>query len=94
MWLLTLLGLRREEVGGLRWCDVNLSDGTLTVSQARVDVNGRDLIEPPKTDRSFRTLPIPARELAALKAMRKQHIEERMLVGQPFAPSDLLHVAA
>ena len=57
-FLLTLLGLRREETGGLRWCDVDLTDGTLTISKARVDVNGRDLIEPPKTDRSFRTLPI------------------------------------
>jgi integrase len=89
-FLLTLLGLRREETGGLRWCDVDLTDGTLTISQARVDVNGRDLIEPPKTDRSFRTLPIPARELAALKAMRKRHIEERMRVGQQLAPTDLL----
>ncbi len=87
---LTLLGLRREEVGGLRWCDLDLTDGTLSVVQARVDVNGRNLIEPPKTDRSIRDLPIPARELATLKAMRAVHLRERMQVGNPLCEIDLL----
>lgn len=87
---LTLLGLRREEVGGLRWCDVDLTDSTLSIVQARVDVNGRNLIEPPKTGRSVRELPIPARELAVLKAMRKVHIEERLAVGNPLCETDLL----
>ena len=37
----TLLGLRREEVAGLRWADVNLQRGELRITRARVDVNGR-----------------------------------------------------
>jgi integrase len=37
---LTLLGLRREEVGGLRWSDLDLRTGALRIRQARVDVNG------------------------------------------------------
>ena len=41
---LTLLGLRREEVGGLRWSDIDLDAGALRIRQARVDVNGRDTI--------------------------------------------------
>jgi integrase len=41
---LTLLGLRREEVGGLRWSDINLDAGALRIRQARVDVNGRDTV--------------------------------------------------
>jgi integrase len=32
---LTLLGLRREEVGGLRWSDVELETGALRIRQAR-----------------------------------------------------------
>ena len=47
---LTLLGLRREEVGGLRWSDVALESGTLRIRQARVDVNGRDTIVATKTN--------------------------------------------
>jgi integrase len=87
---LTLLGLRREEVGGLRWSDIDLETGALRIRQARVDVNGRDTIVSPKTDRSARDLPVPARELAMLKAMRSAHLRERLAVGRPLTDGDLL----
>jgi integrase len=85
---LTLLGLRREEVGGLRWSDIDLETGALRIRQARVDVNGR--IVPTKTDRSARDLPLPPRELSMLKAMRAVHLRERLAVGRPLADLDLL----
>jgi integrase len=87
---LTLLGLRREEVGGLRWCDIDLEAGTLRIRQARVDVNGKDTIVPTKTDRSARDLPLPPRELAMIKAMRSVHLRERLAVGRPLTDGDLL----
>ena len=87
---LTLLGLRREEVGGLRWSDLDLETGALRIRQARVDVNGRDMIVATKTDRSARDLPLPPRELAMLKAMRAVHLRERLAVGRPLADGDLL----
>lgn len=89
-YALTLLGLRREEVGGLRWADLDLETGALRVRQARVDVNGRDMIVPTKTDRSARDLPVPQRELAMIKAMRSVHLRERLAVGRPLADGDLL----
>ncbi|OBF70418.1 recombinase XerD [Mycobacterium sp. 852002-51613_SCH5001154] len=87
---LTLLGLRREEVGGLRWSDVDLETGALRIRQARVDVNGHDRIVPTKTDRSARDLPLPPRELSMLKAMRAVHLRERLAVGRPLAGAELL----
>lgn len=87
---LTLLGLRREEVGGLRWQDLDLKGGTLRIRRARVDVNGRDTIVPTKTDRSSRDLPLPPRELAMLKAMRKTHLREHLAFGRPLTEADLL----
>ena len=69
MFALTLLGLRREEVGELRWSDIDLDAGVLRIRQARVDVNGRDTIVATKTERSARDLPLPQRELAMVKAM-------------------------
>lgn len=87
---LTLLGLRREEVGGLRWSDIDLDAGTLRIRQSRVDVNGKDTIVPTKTERSARDLPLPPRELAMLKAMRAVHLRERLAVGRPLADTDLL----
>ncbi|MEZ0053241.1 integrase [Mycobacterium sp. MAA66] len=87
---LTLLGLRREEVGGLRWQDIDLDTGALRIRQARVDVNGKDHIVPTKTDRSARDLPLPPRELAMLKAMRKVHQREHLAIGRPLTDADLL----
>src|SRR6266566_5905110 len=40
-WRLSLYGLRRGEVLGLRWSDVDLRAGTLAVNQARVLVEYR-----------------------------------------------------
>lgn len=87
---LTLIGLRREEVGGLRWSDIDLTGGTLRIVQARVDVNGVDMIDDPKSARSARELPIPPRELALLKTMHTTHKRERLAVGRPLAAGDLI----
>ena len=87
---LTLLGLRREEVGGLCWSDIELDTGALHIRRARVDVNGRDTIVPTKTERSARGLPVPPRELAMLRAMRSVHLRERLAVGRPLSDADLL----
>ena len=88
---LTLLGLRREEVGGLRWSDLDLETGALRIRQARVgSQRARHRIVPTKTDRSARDLPVPLRELAMIKAMRSVHLRERLAVGRPLADADLL----
>ena len=87
---LTLLGLRREEVGGLRWSDIDLETGALRIRQARVDVNGKDSIVATKTERNARDLPLPPRELAMLKAMRAVHLRERLAVGRPLSDADPL----
>ncbi len=78
-WLLTLYGLRRSEVLGLRWSDVDLKAKTLTVSRGRVDVGGREVIDvEPKTKRGRRTLPLSDTPdlLTALRAMREFQLAE------------------
>jgi integrase len=73
-WLLTLCGLRRSEVMGLRWPDLDLTEGRLTIERGRVLVDGKRTVEgKPKTKRGTRTLPLPADLLTALRAMRDAH---------------------
>ena len=52
---------------GLRWSDVDLKDGTLTVAHNRVSVNGQAMDSDPKTDGSGRTLPLTPALSAALR---------------------------
>jgi len=55
---------------GLRWSDVDLDRRALTVSRARVDVNGRSVVGKPKTARGARTLPMPDDLAGAPQTMR------------------------
>lgn len=52
--LVVRIGLRRGEVLGLRWSDVDLYEGVVTVRQALQRVGGELLIVAPKTQRSAR----------------------------------------
>ena len=70
-WRLSLYGLRRGEVLGLRWSDIDLKAHTLTVNQARVLVEYRIRIEQPKSRNGKRTLPIDDALVAALTQLRK-----------------------
>jgi integrase len=72
------VGLRQGEALGLRWEDVDLDAGTLTVRHALQRTNdGLQLVEP-KTVRSRRTIALPDMALAALRAHRVRQIEERL----------------
>jgi integrase len=64
-WRLSVLGMRRGEVVGLRWSDVDLSARTVTIGHARVLVDGKVDEKGPKSERGFRTLPLPDEDTAA-----------------------------
>jgi integrase len=60
-------GMRREDVCGLRWIDVNLAAGTLSVEQVVVQLRHRTEVKAPKTESGRRTFALPsfvAEELA------------------------------
>jgi integrase len=63
-------GLRQGELLGLRWSDVDLAAGTLTVRQALQRVDGTLQAVETKTARSRRTVPLPVLALDALRAHR------------------------
>lgn len=81
---LALSGLRRGEIAGLRWDDVNLDAKTLNVWRTRVSAAGKAVEqEDAKSAESERTLPLPDPLLAELKAARKRQAAEKL----PSAPS-------
>lgn len=60
-------GLRQGELLGLRWSDIDLATGTLTVRHALQRVDGRLQLVETKTPRSRRTIPLPELALRALR---------------------------
>jgi integrase len=83
-WRLSLYGLRRGEVLGLRWSDIDLRAKTLTVNQSRVLVEYRVLIEEPKSRNGKRTLPLDDELVAALTSLRKRQMDESAAAGAAY----------
>jgi integrase len=69
-------GLRQGEILGLRWSDVDLEAGTLTVRHALQRVDGHLVLVEPKSATSRRVVPLPALVREALVAHRVRQDQE------------------
>jgi integrase len=83
-WLLSLLGLRRGEVCGLKWSDVSLGEGTITIDRNRVLVNGKVIEKSTKSARGNRTLPLFQPVTAALEALYARQAAEKDAAGSAY----------
>jgi integrase len=83
-WRLSLYGLRRGEVLGLRWSDIDLTAAILAVNQARVLVDYKVRIEEPKSHNGKRTLPLDDDLVAALVELRKRQAKESESAGPAY----------
>ncbi|NTY62357.1 tyrosine-type recombinase/integrase [Mycolicibacterium sphagni] len=91
-WQLALTGLRRGEVAGLRWSDIDLDQRTLQISATRLRF-GKNLIEDtPKSRAGRRTLPIPDHLAATLRSARAIQAADRLALGEEYEPSGFVVV--
>ncbi|GGK44046.1 hypothetical protein GCM10010124_41120 [Pilimelia terevasa] len=77
-WLIALRGLRRGEAAGLRWVDVDLDAGILTIEQQRVANGSTVAVAPPKTAASRRLIALDQHTVRQLREhQRRQRAEQR-----------------
>jgi integrase len=88
--MVAAVGLRRGEVCGLPWSDVDLDTGTLRVSQQLVSVGGRSEIGKPKSAYGVRVVALDADTAAALREHRRRQLEERLEWGEAWTDSGLV----
>jgi integrase len=95
-------GLRQGELLGLKWTDIDFNSGTLSV-QRSLDADGT--FNPPKRNKSRRTVKLTNQAIEALKLHRKLQNEERLRatkwedhslvfpnrVGKPMDHNNLYH---
>jgi hypothetical protein len=73
-WLIALRGLRRGEAAGLRWCDVDLDAGTISIEQQRLAYGRTVAVGAPKTAASRRTIALDTTTVWILRShRRRQH---------------------
>ena len=76
-----MTGLRRSELVGLSWGDVDLDKGELSVRTAVVQVDGIPVVKGPKTARSRRVVELDRQTVAILRQWRVTQLEERLRAG-------------
>ena len=88
LWYLALSGLRRGEIAGLKWSDIDLDAGTVTVARNRVQMGAKTVVEnEPKTQSSRRTLPLDDGLVSVLKRASARYAQEKLALGSPHADS-------
>jgi integrase len=90
-WLLfATTGMRRGEVAGLRWADVDLDAGRASPRRPRVVVNYEVHVSEPKTAKGRRSLALDPATVAALREHRAHQAEQRLAVGPRWQDSGLV----
>jgi integrase len=88
--LLLLYGLRRGEVLGLRWQDIDFDAGTLSVEQQVQRVSGEIRIGPVKTQAGQRNLPLLPLARQVLEAQAEVQARHRADMGSAWPDTDLV----
>ena len=83
-------GLRRGELLGLRWCDVDLKTGCLVVVQQLTRTKGGLVFSKPKTKLSRRMVKIPTSALGVLTAHHRRQCAIRIRAGSAWQDNDLV----
>lgn len=94
-WRLTLCGLTRADVHGLRWSDVDLAAGLVTIRQGRVVVDGGHATDIPKSAQRRRSVPVEMilpGTVAALRSLAARQAADRMAAGPAWQDSGLVLV--
>ena len=85
-WHLALSGLRRGEIGGLRWTNIDFKAKTLTIGPTRISVDGKAVEQDgAKSEDSHRVLPIPDPLLVELKVAKNRQASEKLTLGTAYA---------
>ena len=89
-------GLRRGELLGLKWTDIDLEKGELQVKRQVVRIEGKIVEAPLKTKNAYRTLPLAEDTVQVLKQQKKKAGSSPWVfpspTGGPISPDSVLHM--
>jgi integrase len=91
--LAAMTGMRRGELCGLRWGDVDLDGARLVVRHTITTVNHRPVEGDAKTVRSRRGIDLDPATVAVLRSHRARQLEQRLLMGTGYTDRGIVFAA-
>ena len=89
VFLCSIYGFRRSEVLGLKWKSVDFHNKAITICETlQQSAGGGDYTAAPKTDSSYRTLPMTKRVEEVLLKFKAKQTENKKLMGAYYFSSD------
>ncbi len=95
MWLYPLFlidistGLRRGELLGLQWPDINFTDKTATIRRSLIQIDSKvQLQESVKTKKSKRIVSLTDDCIAELKSLKAHQAQDKLIIGVDNYPKD------
>lgn len=78
-------GLRRGELLGLKWQDINFTDKTATIKRSLIQVGGKVVLqESVKTKKSKRIVSLTDDVIAELKRLKARQAQDKLSIGQAY----------
>ncbi|QHZ55773.1 site-specific integrase [Brevibacillus sp. NSP2.1] len=81
-------GMRRGEILGLRWKDIDFENGEISVQQTLS--NKGDELQEPKTKSAQRSIALPEQTVAELKKHKRRIAQEKLLARSVYQDNDLV----
>ncbi len=90
---LLLTGVRRGELVGLEWTDINFDEATITIARSITTVSGFGVVEKePKTESSKREIAISDKLLTTLEEYKAWYEQYRKSVGDRWTGTDRIFI--
>ncbi len=91
LWVvLASMGARRGEALGLRWRDIDLATGHVSIVQTVIAVDHKMQLGEPKTEQGRRSISLDVGSVAILKAWKARRAGERLALGKGYQDHGLV----
>ena len=90
---IAMTGMRRGEAIGLRWSDVDLEGGRLSVRRALIPINREVLVSEPKTAKGRRVVALDSGTIEVLKGQAARQLEEQSEWDEGWVETGLVFTA-
>lgn len=88
VFLCSVYGFRRSEVLGLKWHNVDFDSKSITIAETLQQSVGGNYTDTPKTESSYRTLPMTTEVYDSLIEMKRLQDERKKLMGSYYIQND------